>query len=72
LEESVRAEQGTKGSLVPVNLNPLHLLGRLRSSIRNSGDEVDVVAPLIEAQAVSCQYPLRPADLALKIRIRDH
>jgi len=72
LKESARAEQGRKGSLVPVNLNPLHLLGCLRSSVRNSGNEVDVVAPLIKTQAVSCQNPLRPADLALKIDICDH
>jgi hypothetical protein len=54
LKESARAEQGTKGSLVSVNLNPLHLLDRLCSSIRNSGNEVDVVASLIKAQAVGC------------------
>ncbi len=71
MKESARAEQGTKGSLVSVNLNPLHLLDRLCSSIRNSGNEVDVVASLIKAQAVGRQDALCATDLALKIGIRD-
>ncbi len=71
LKKSARAEQGRKGSLVPVNLNPLHLLGCLRSSVRNSGNEVDVVASLIQAQTVGRQDALCATDLTLKIGIRD-
>ncbi len=70
LKESARAQQRTEGSLVPVDLNTLHLLACLRSSIGDSGNEVDVVASLIKAQAVGRQDALCATDLALKIVIR--
>jgi hypothetical protein len=72
LKESARAQQRTEGSLIPVDLNTLHLLACLRSSIGDSGNEVDVVASLIKAQAVGRQDALCATDLALKIGIRDH
>ena len=71
LKESARAQQRTEGSLVPVDLNTLHLLACLRSSIGDSGNKVDVVASLIKAQAVGRQDALCATDLALKIGIRD-